>query len=86
MLRASCLIHISKNENFAQFTFNYVNLCDNTHHLNPIFITGPQETTVVLEGDMVPAGTMLVTPVLAYLPGELWRCKVALNSSQSGIS
>jgi len=50
----------------VQFTYYViitdVNLCDGTHHLNAIFKTGPRATNVVLAGDLVPAGTVSVTP------------------------
>jgi len=35
-----------------------------THHLNAIFKTGTRSTNVVLAGDLVLAGTMLVTLAL----------------------
>jgi len=38
--------------------------CDDTRHLNAIFKTGPRATNVVLAGDLVPAGAVLVTPAL----------------------
>jgi len=43
-----------------------VNLCDDTHHLNDIFKTGPRATNVVFAGDLVPTGTVLVTPALVF--------------------
>jgi len=39
---------------------------DDTHHLNASFKTGPRATNVVLAGDPVLAGTVLVTPGLGY--------------------
>ena len=43
---------------------NNVNLCDDSHHLNGIFKTGQRAANVALAGDLVPAGTVLVTPGL----------------------
>jgi len=39
---------------------------DDTRHFNAIFKTGPRATNVVLAGDMVSAGTVLVTLALHY--------------------
>jgi len=67
-LRATNLIHASEIKKFAQFTFKLsfinVNLWDDTHHFNVIFKNGPRVTYVVLAGDLVPAGTVLVNPAL----------------------
>jgi len=65
------LIHTSEI-NLVQFTSDYViindvNLCDDTHHLNAIFKTGPPATNVLPAGDLMPAGTVLVTPTLLCL-------------------
>ena len=58
------------NKNFAQFTFNYLSV----DHANDIFRTGPRVTYMVLAGDLVPAGTTLVTPGLQALVfhARLW--------------
>lgn len=63
------------NKNFAELVFNYViinkindiNLCENTDDVNIVFRTGPQATHLVCAGNLVPAGTMLVTPHYAIL-------------------
>jgi len=36
-------------------------------HANVIFRTGPRATYMVLEDDLVPAGTTLVTPAVKFL-------------------
>jgi len=36
--------------------------CEDIDHANVIFRTGPRATYMVLAGDLVPAGTTLVTP------------------------
>jgi len=41
-----------------------IHLCEATEHVNAVFRIGPRATHVVLAGDLVPAGTMLVTPAL----------------------
>ena len=33
--------------------------------INPIFKTGPRATNVVLAGDLVPPGTLFVTPAVS---------------------
>jgi len=38
--------------------------CEDIDHANVIFRTGPRATYMVLAGDLVPAGTALVTPGL----------------------
>jgi len=63
--RATSLIHTSEEKILLNLPLiNDVNLCDDTHHLNGIFKTGRRTTNVALAGDLVPAGTMLVTPAL----------------------
>jgi len=53
------------------FTFNYfcidIRKCEDIDHANVIFRTGPRAIYMVLAGDLVPAGTTLVTPDLAYM-------------------
>ena len=67
-LRAAIVCYTLLKWNLVQFTYyviiNDVNLCDDTHHLNAILKTGPRVTNVVLGGDLVPAGTVLMTPGL----------------------
>jgi len=46
-------------------------ICDDTHHLNVISKTDPQPTNVVLAGDPVPVGTVLLTPALNRCLGIL---------------
>jgi len=41
--------------------------CEHIDHPNVIFRRGPRSTHVVLAGDLVPAGTTLVTPDLMYI-------------------
>jgi len=69
-------MHTSEIKKLVQFTYyviiNYVNLCDDTHHLNATFKIGPRSTSVVLAGDLVPAGTVLVTTALG-LPARFTR-------------
>jgi len=59
---------------FAQFVFNYGIIkklkifisvkSEDPGHISAIVRTGPRSIHVVRAGDLVPAGTMLVTPVL----------------------
>ena len=44
-----------------------IHLCEDIAYVTGIFRIGPRATHVVLVGDLVPAGTMLVTPA----PGRL---------------
>jgi len=41
-----------------------IHQCEDANHVYAIVRTGPRATYVVRAGDLVPAGTMLVTPVL----------------------
>jgi len=41
-----------------------IHQCQDTKHVYAIVRTSPRATHVVRVGDLVPAGTMLVTPVL----------------------
>jgi len=41
-----------------------IHQCRDTKHVYAIVRTSPRATHVVRVGDLVPAGTMLVTPVL----------------------
>ena len=52
------------NKNFAQFTIHYFSIGEDIDHANVIFRTGPRATYMVLAGNLVPAGTPLVTPAL----------------------
>jgi len=66
---AEILVHTAEIfKILVQFTYYGmivdVNVCDDTHHLIAIFKRGPRATNEVLAGDLVPAGTVLVTPVL----------------------
>jgi len=67
MRRATSLI-LTFEIKIAQFTFNYFSIdirkCEEIDHANVIFRTGPRATYMVLVGDLVPAGTALVTPGL----------------------
>jgi len=58
------LIHNSEIK-IAQFTFNCFSIdirkCEQIDHTNVFFRTGPRATYMVLAGDLVPAGTALVT-------------------------
>ena len=61
MRKDTSLIHTSGKN--ALFTFNYVTIkaiheCEDTDHVNATFRTGPRGTHA---GDLVPAGTILVT-------------------------
>ena len=38
--------------------------CEDIYHADFIFRTGPRATYLFLAGDLVPAGTTLVTPAL----------------------
>jgi len=72
MRRATSLIHTSEITHFDQFIFNvfvinktnHIHLCEDTDHVDTIIRTDPRATHVVATGDLVPAGTMLVTPAL----------------------
>ena len=56
----------------AKFVFNFVIIhknkdihpCENTDHVYAIVRTSPQATNDVRAGDLVPAGTILVTPAI----------------------
>jgi len=67
MRRATNLIHTSETQT-ARFTFNYfstdIRKCEGIDHANVIFKTGPQVTYMVLAGDLLPAGTALLTPIV----------------------
>ena len=63
MRRATSLIHTSEKK-FAQFIFHYLTIGGDIDHANVIFRTDPRATYMVLAGDLVPAGTTLVTPGL----------------------
>ena len=41
-----------------------IHQCEDANYVCAIVITSPRATHVVRGGDLVPAGTMLVTPVL----------------------
>jgi len=43
-----------------------IHQCEDTDHVYVIFRTSPWATHVVCAGDLTPASTMLVTPVLHY--------------------
>jgi len=43
----------------------YIHQCQNTDHVYAIVRTSLQVTHMVRAGDLVPAGTVLVTPALA---------------------
>jgi len=55
----------------AQFTFNYFSIdirkCEGIDHADVIFRTCPRATYIILAGDLVPAGTTLMTRVLHIL-------------------
>jgi len=44
-----------------------IHQCEDTDHVYAIVRTGPRATHVVRVGDLVPAGTMLVTPVIEHI-------------------
>jgi len=61
-------------------------ICDDTHHPNAIFKTGPQVTNVMLAGDPMPPGTVLVNPGLVYLALSTYNTEfVALAVSMMNL-
>ena len=69
MRKATSVIHTSETKSLLNLpiilVLIYVNQSEDIDHANVIFRTGPRVTYVVLAGDLVPAGTMLVTPALS---------------------
>jgi len=64
-----CITHFW-NKNFTQFTLHYFIIGEDIDHADVIFRTGPRATYMVLAGDLVPAGTTLVTPAVKFLVWE----------------
>jgi len=58
-----------------------IHQCEDTDRVYVIFRTSPWATHMVCAGDLVPAGTTLVTPELAYMPSCI-RPEVRLAPDQ----
>ena len=83
MPRASSFIHTSEIKNLLNWflimllvkKINGILLCEDIDHANAIFRTGSRTTHVVRAGDLVPTGTMLVTPGLQSTQNNSGMCK-----------
>jgi len=55
---------------FSPIKIKDIHQCEDTNHIYAVVRTNPRSTHVVHAGDLVPAGTMLVTPDIVILSFE----------------
>lgn len=63
MIHTSDITLVNLSSTLCYHEINDIHLCEDPGRVNAIFRKGPRTTHGVRAGNMVPMGTMLVTPV-----------------------